>query len=342
MCTDILASWHDLGIIVTQGRHCEFASLRKRQESFQSWIDTYTFDPKTLPGAGFYYVMHGDSVKCFWCGGGLRSFKQRDHGFIEHARFFPQCTFLKHAKGQHFIDIVTRLNNSRGGGNITYDEVMTEVLTTVKSPAITALVKLGFPPYDLIQTAVTLDAEYSVTSDVLLNVLFNHVFTTHNTRSIEHERFVLSTLKVENNKLHRDITCKVCWQKRSSILYLNCGHLATCYECDFMFKTCPVCQQEIKVRLQIAISAHFNTATCSSFLQPMSERKLVECQIKALEIENDLLSKMTKCIVCKTRSRDVTLLPCRDFCLCSPCSDLLSTCPVCNSQYLAKVKTYLT
>jgi Inhibitor of Apoptosis domain len=40
------------------------------------------------------------------CGGGLRSWQKTDDPWVEHARWFPCCTFIKIMKGEEFIDSV--------------------------------------------------------------------------------------------------------------------------------------------------------------------------------------------------------------------------------------------
>ena len=54
---------------------------------------------------------YGDCARCFYCGGGLRNWELNDNVWVEHARWFPKCAFLKQTKGQPFIDAVKRLND---------------------------------------------------------------------------------------------------------------------------------------------------------------------------------------------------------------------------------------
>jgi len=42
-------------------------------------------------------------VKCFYCDGGLRNWVPEDVPWVEHARWFGQCGFVKLVKGDDFI-----------------------------------------------------------------------------------------------------------------------------------------------------------------------------------------------------------------------------------------------
>lgn len=47
-----------------------------------------------------------DHVRCFHCGNGLRNWETEDLPWNEHARWYPDCTFVRLTKGQEFIDKV--------------------------------------------------------------------------------------------------------------------------------------------------------------------------------------------------------------------------------------------
>nr|XP_027235455.1 baculoviral IAP repeat-containing protein 7-B-like [Penaeus vannamei] len=45
-----------------------------------------------------------DHVRCFHCGNGLHNWETSDIPWIEHARWYPDCYYVKITKGQEFID----------------------------------------------------------------------------------------------------------------------------------------------------------------------------------------------------------------------------------------------
>lgn len=55
---------------------------------------------------------YGDCARCFYCGGGLRNWEDNDNVWVEHARWFPKCAFIRQTMGQQFVDAVQDLNKS--------------------------------------------------------------------------------------------------------------------------------------------------------------------------------------------------------------------------------------
>ena len=49
---------------------------------------------------------NGDRCKCFHCGGELYDWEPEDDPFEEHAKWFPQCGYLRQKKGSDFIQYV--------------------------------------------------------------------------------------------------------------------------------------------------------------------------------------------------------------------------------------------
>ncbi|RWS18209.1 hypothetical protein B4U80_06540 [Leptotrombidium deliense] len=50
---------------------------------------------ESLANAGFYYFGESDRVRCAFCNGVLGLWDSHDDPLFEHARCFPQCTFVK-------------------------------------------------------------------------------------------------------------------------------------------------------------------------------------------------------------------------------------------------------
>jgi hypothetical protein len=58
--------------------------------------------------AGFLFAGFQDYARCFFCGGGLRNWEPGDDPWVEHARWFPQCAFVKQNKGKTFIQKILK------------------------------------------------------------------------------------------------------------------------------------------------------------------------------------------------------------------------------------------
>lgn len=52
-----------------------------------------------------------DHVRCFHCGNGLRNWEKDDIPWNEHARWYPECSYVLLKKGQDFIDKVRMFAN---------------------------------------------------------------------------------------------------------------------------------------------------------------------------------------------------------------------------------------
>ena len=99
----------NLAITTCRGpTHLHMVTLPSRFKSYAGWSASTGQAPEVMAKAGFYYVGAQDHVKCFYCGGGLRNWEARDDPWVEHARWFPKCTFVVLNKGEDFIKSVLR------------------------------------------------------------------------------------------------------------------------------------------------------------------------------------------------------------------------------------------
>ena len=91
------------------------ARYRCKYARVKSFIE-YDWSPQTaqtvnqLAEAGFFYTGYGDATICFQCGCGLKRWLKNDDPFIEHARYSPNCHYLKTVKDAAFISDAYRLS----------------------------------------------------------------------------------------------------------------------------------------------------------------------------------------------------------------------------------------
>ncbi|KAL4232539.1 Protein DETOXIFICATION 47 [Mactra antiquata] len=95
-----------LGINVERPKFPQFAMMNKRLESFDTWPEYLPVAVKDLVEAGLVYTGVGDSVRCYHCGGGLRSWEPNDDPMMEHAKWYPNCPHLMLVKGKAYIERV--------------------------------------------------------------------------------------------------------------------------------------------------------------------------------------------------------------------------------------------
>ncbi|XP_029430356.1 baculoviral IAP repeat-containing protein 1 [Rhinatrema bivittatum] len=74
-----------------------------RLKSFDRWPFYARTEPTLLAAAGFFFTGVKDTVQCFSCGGCLGNWEEGDDPWKEHAKWFPECEFLKIKKSQKEI-----------------------------------------------------------------------------------------------------------------------------------------------------------------------------------------------------------------------------------------------
>ena len=67
---------------------------RSRLGTFARWSKSDVIKPESLANAGFIYTDIGDTVKCVFCEGNLRTWEATDDPMKRHAKNFPLCAFI--------------------------------------------------------------------------------------------------------------------------------------------------------------------------------------------------------------------------------------------------------
>ena len=76
------------------------ARLQTFRERSHTWAaHRIAVTPEEISQAGLYYLRVRDSVKCWYCNGGLQNWEKFDNPWFEHAKLFPTCEYLLQKKG---------------------------------------------------------------------------------------------------------------------------------------------------------------------------------------------------------------------------------------------------
>jgi hypothetical protein len=102
-----------LEINVEKPKYPNFVQLQVRISSFQGWPTCLDQTPRDMAMAGFLFAGYPDYTRCFFCGGELRNWEPGEEPWVEHARWFPQCAFVKQNKGETFIHEVLKKQKER-------------------------------------------------------------------------------------------------------------------------------------------------------------------------------------------------------------------------------------
>lgn len=84
----------------------KYSTLDARIRTYDDWPIPQIQKPEVLAEAGFYFTRPDDQVRCFHCSGGLRSWQKEDDPWFEHAKWFPQCNFVRLVKGITYVQQV--------------------------------------------------------------------------------------------------------------------------------------------------------------------------------------------------------------------------------------------
>ncbi|KAK6177293.1 hypothetical protein SNE40_015420 [Patella caerulea] len=85
--------------------YTDYTKEHNRLNSFTNW-SSRNQTPQELARAGFYYTGIGDRVQCFACKGIVKFWQVDDDPWIEHAKFFPNCPYLKLCMGEGLTDAI--------------------------------------------------------------------------------------------------------------------------------------------------------------------------------------------------------------------------------------------
>ncbi|KAI8742840.1 E3 ubiquitin-protein ligase XIAP [Biomphalaria glabrata] len=266
-------TYSELGIITERPKRAEYALKLKRRETFGTWPRDHHLNPIELSDAGFYYAGYGDCTRCFYCGGGLRNWEDEDDVWVEHARWFPKCAFIRQQMGQVFVETVQELTKSQE--KIPFEDVMNKMGVSVETfrldsktaplkrdPAVQALVQLGFPEKQVIDVATRLKEEANlISADSIVEKLTEEGIRRSESfpiaikdQTVDFE--TLRQLKEDNNQMRQQIVCKICMDKEVAVTFLPCGHLVSCADCALAMKDCPVCRKNVRgvVRAFLSVS----------------------------------------------------------------------------------------
>ncbi|XP_053392326.1 baculoviral IAP repeat-containing protein 7-A-like isoform X1 [Mercenaria mercenaria] len=149
-----------LGINVEKPKFPQYAVYAKRMESFDAWPEYLPVRKADLVEAGLVYTGVGDSVRCFFCGGGLRNWEQDDVPMEEHAKCYPKCPHILLVKGQAYVEKL-------GRGEKT-EEVQTDSVIAgpyyLESVAAQSCIEMDYPK-EMVQKAIDIFIDRYANSD---------------------------------------------------------------------------------------------------------------------------------------------------------------------------------
>uniref|UniRef100_A0A182YU70 RING-type domain-containing protein n=1 Tax=Biomphalaria glabrata TaxID=6526 RepID=A0A182YU70_BIOGL len=249
-----------LGVIMDKPKTKELASWSARFSRFDKWPKEHHLRPHVLCDAGFY--CYGDCCRCFYCGGGLRNWELEDDVWVEHARCFPKCGYMRQKAGDTFISCVQRLNQTKE--KITLADVMNDIgesnlifhrdVMFKSDPSVLSVVEQGFNKEMVLDVAKVLyEKNITVTSESLLKSLteLGQVIQEADTKTLTSSIDYSEAIRKENQELREQSLCKICLDEKMEIVFTSCGHLACCTECASALDKCPICRKAVTGKVRV-------------------------------------------------------------------------------------------
>ncbi|KAL3883075.1 hypothetical protein ACJMK2_029368 [Sinanodonta woodiana] len=269
-------------------RNPHYQSYSIRLSSFARWPSDITQRPEQVADAGFYYTGLQDVVRCFACDGGLKNWDPEDEPWIEHARWFPQCPFVKRVKGQEFIDIVRRMTEESDEDE---DAVVHSTFQPSNPMADAPTLENELNPHpeaarseNVLETDTAkcvLDMGYSkeivartinellskgkldyTAKDIMEIILEKEdevtteahghkpLSSTPGTSTSTQRNDPVQRLIQENERLRQSMKCVECRVAARDILLLPCTHLCLCSNCSSKAAICPLCYTKIREKIK--------------------------------------------------------------------------------------------
>ncbi|XP_055882173.1 baculoviral IAP repeat-containing protein 2-like [Biomphalaria glabrata] len=220
----------------------------------------------------FTFQGYGDCARCFYCGGGLRNWEDEDDVWVEHARWFPKCAYIRQQMGQVFVDTIQELNKTydhipftmvkeKMGDAVSAFQLDTKDTPLKRDPAVKTVVDMGFPYVEVIAAAEAIKNDGNILSaDKIFDRLVSDNINRRpnapkimelkldgvNTETLARDTERLRSLKEQNNQLRQQTVCKICMDKEVAVVFLPCGHLVSCTDCAAAMKDCPVCRNHVR------------------------------------------------------------------------------------------------
>lgn len=103
------------GIVFTNSCHTAYIEVPRRLVTFETWPKENLPSSDDLVRAGFFYTGTKTIVTCFYCNGSLQNWGAHDNPTIEHARWFPNCAYIKQLCGPELYQRIQESKRAQQG-----------------------------------------------------------------------------------------------------------------------------------------------------------------------------------------------------------------------------------
>lgn len=363
-----------LGIISHHGPlHPSYATPEARLRTFRDWPPALKQQPQELADAGFYYIGLSDQVKCFYCDGGLRNWQPEDDPWVEHARWFQKCVFVRLRKGDEFIKTCIESkppeNNEEAVSLESPREVTEEDIRAVMSEAIVRQVLSMGIDASRVKMAIKKQLQnYGSgfdTPEHLINAAFSvqrqqerrENYDTMNPNGALLDRSQHRSYDEVTSRRYEDLAFSSDDDDVPTETFASLPpnvHLNPRNNSASNSRTVPSVasssssssQPTTPVQPSKAEAVPSNPAAAATAAASISTSsnaaKVSEPMEQDLEVENARLKEQRTCKVCMDGEVGVVFLPCGHLICCVNCAPSLKDCPVCRCNIQGTVRTFMS
>ncbi|XP_061192152.1 putative inhibitor of apoptosis [Saccostrea echinata] len=326
-----LRSLDPLGINFDRPKYPAYAVVATRVSSFNDWPSSITQTPRDLALAGFLYVGYGDYTRCFFCGGGLCNWEPGDDPWIEHARWFPKCAFLRQNKGDEFVALVQiehdEMEASEEAKNAEEGATSTKCRSNNKSTGTEEKNTTASDIFDLVSVQSVLEMGYTRQA---VKEAFDLLRMTKHVEEISGEDLIDVILSKEENSTRPDIQSATHNSEPKLLEGNDTGY------------TNESTKKEDNSNIGSTSGAKDSPSTIGSL--DSSNNSLSSFSIedtKSLIEENRKLKDLRLCKICLENDASIAMLPCGHLCCCPDCAPAMRKCPICRQFVKGTVRTWL-
>ncbi|KAK3580654.1 hypothetical protein CHS0354_017925 [Potamilus streckersoni] len=299
-----------------------YSSYQVRLSTFANFPAIYGADVHRMAAAGLYYTGHHDMVRCYACGGALKSWEPEDDPWEEHCKWFPDCPHLEQSNYKpQTRELRAEESNIKfeekplaSGGKESSSDLLAERLHELTIEELKSKKQ---------------EAESDMTTPAALAVLdFGYS-----------RNAVRVAIKVLRDKGQKKLTADsilqvlISTEDKGIILPSYNGKETSTKTSDVVSESQAVCLQTLSTKDEQLSGCKSNTK--------LTSKANDDAELCHLLLENEQLTKQMMCKRCRQRERNILVLPCTHFCLCEQCSKEVSLCPECWKPINERVKTYL-
>ncbi|CAF0849239.1 unnamed protein product [Adineta steineri] len=236
------------------------AAISRREATFSNTIWPEN-SPKIedLVRAGFYSTGVSNTVTCFYCNGSLHKWGPNDNPMIEHARWFPNCTYAKHLCGD---DLYKKIQMSKKRMQPTQQPIKSDELSRIVAarldlPVVQPLRSL----YSLAIIKRCFEDQFRIKNDDFTSDLDLSMACLILKKQIDHIKGckdkIITPSKEQQSKTSSQSPkqsfgeCFICLTEEKQLACMPCGHLCACVPCGYALHSCPICRQKIQCFIRI-------------------------------------------------------------------------------------------